>query len=131
MSTTSSLTTPTTVTAGQRGTGGGGRGRNRGSGRGGGRGGAQSTSTSRVRGAASFRGATTEMNGHVFQTSEEQPNRVQYKKTMEALEAYAKTKLTFVEDLAPLFAFTMGEPHVALPAKLAEDATPTALMIHQ
>ena len=71
------------------------------------------------------------MNGHVFQTLEEQPNRVQFKKTMEALETYAKTKLTFVEDLAPLFAFTMGDPQVPLPADIPEDATPTVVMIQK
>ena len=133
MSTTSSLTTPTTVTAGQRGAGGG-RGRNRGGGRGGGRaGGGQSTAASGTtrRGATVFKGATAEINGHVFQTSEEQPNRVQFKKTMEALEAYAKTKVTFFEDLAPLFAFTMGEPLVPLPADIPPDATPTVMMIQQ
>jgi hypothetical protein len=71
------------------------------------------------------------MNGHVFQTSEEQPNRVQFKRTMEALEAYAKTKLTFADDLAPLFAFTMGEPEVAMPADIGPNATATMTMIHQ
>jgi hypothetical protein len=71
------------------------------------------------------------MNGHVFQTSEEQPNRVQFKRTMEALEAYAKTKLTFAEDLAPLFATTMGIPVVAMPADVDANATATMIMIQQ
>ena len=131
MSTTSSLTTPTTVATGQR-SAGSGRGRNRSSGRGGGRGGGQSTATSSTRARGpTFRGTTAEMNGHVFQTSEEQPNRVQFKKTMEALEAYAKTKLTFAEDLATLFALNMGVPDVAMPVDIGPDATVTTKMIHQ
>ena len=68
------------------------------------------------------------MNGHVFQTSEEQPNRTQYKKTVEALEGYTKTKLTFAEDLAPLFAFTMAEPSIAMPTDVAPQATETEKM---
>lgn len=132
MSTTGSPAMPTTTATNQRGAGSG-RGRNRGSGRGGGGSGGQNAaaSSTRARGSATFRGATAEMNGHVFQTLEEQPNRVQFKKTMEALEAYAKTKLTFSEDLAPLFAFTMGEPEVAMPADIDPDATATTTMIHQ
>ena len=71
------------------------------------------------------------MSGHVFQTSEEQPNRLQFKQTLEGRETYAKTKLTFAEDLAPPFAATMGEPNVALPDELEPDATSRMTMIHQ
>ena len=50
------------------------------------------------------------MNGHVFQCSKEQSDRVQFKNTKETLQAYVKTNLKHAEDLAPLFALTMLEP---------------------
>ena len=61
-------------------------------------------SSANARSAASaFKGNTTEMNGNVLQRYEEQQDHRQYIKTMEALEAYAKTKLEHSENLATLF----------------------------
>jgi hypothetical protein len=43
------------------------------------------------------------MNGNVFECYEEQSDRRQYTKTVEALEGYVKKTLKYSEDLAPLF----------------------------
>ena len=124
-----STTDPTASASGQRGSGGG-RGRGRGGGRGrgtGGRGGQQTSATPR---STNFRGATAEMNGHVFQTSEEQPNRMQHKTSVEALESYVKKHLKFAEDLAPLFAFTMDEPEIEMPVEPRANPSRTEDMIY-
>jgi acetoin utilization deacetylase AcuC-like enzyme len=44
------------------------------------------------------------MYGHVFQFSEEQMDRLQFKKTLEALQAHIKKSLKYTEELAPLLA---------------------------
>ncbi|KAI2501022.1 hypothetical protein MHU86_13434 [Fragilaria crotonensis] len=52
-----------------------------------------------------FTGSNTDdMNGHVFQCFEEQSDRRQYAKTIEALDGYVKKNLTYSADMAPLFA---------------------------
>ena len=58
------------------------------------------------------------MNGHVFECYEEQDDPNQYKDTVEALDAYVKTKLDFSVDVAPLFAAKRGVPTVELPVKV-------------
>ena len=55
------------------------------------------------------------MNGHVFQCYEEQGDRRQYAKTVEALGNHAKKTLKYAEDLAPLFAEEMTAPTIAVP----------------
>ena len=65
------------------------------------------------------------MAGKVFQCYEEQTDRMQYTKTMEALETHMKKTMTYPEDLAPLFALTMAEPTLAAPAEPGDDATRT------
>jgi hypothetical protein len=70
------------------------------------------------------------MNGHVFQTSEEQSDRMQYKRSVEALELYVKKNLKFAEDLAPLFAFTMAEPKIKIPVEPRANPSRTEDMIY-
>jgi hypothetical protein len=51
------------------------------------------------------------MNGNVFECHEEQTDRRQYAKTLEALQGYVKKNLKFADDIAPLFAATMVRPN--------------------
>ena len=108
MSTTaeSAMSGITESTAGRSGTRARGRGRGR-QGRGQGR--QQNTR------ASTFKGATEEMNGHVFECYEEQTDRRQFARTSEELHGYVKKKLKFYEDIAPLFASDMAEPVVRRP----------------
>lgn len=94
----------------------GGRGRGRGRSRG------NRTQAGRGQNRASgrnttFKGTTAEMNGNVFECYDEQSDRRQYAKSIEALEGYVKKELTYSEDMAPLFAFEMKEPQVVKPVK--------------
>ena len=107
------------ASTGQQSTGTGGRGRG---GRGGnrlhgapGRGQTQTPN----RNTRAFKGDTAEMNGHVFQCSEEQKDRMQFKNTRDALQSYTKKTLKHAEDLAPLFALTMSAPTIGLPSEPA------------
>jgi hypothetical protein len=70
------------------------------------------------------------MNGNVFECYEEQTDRRQYAKTLEALEAHAKKSLKFAEDLAPLFAETMTEPAIAMPDDPGPNPSRAADMIY-
>ena len=63
------------------------------------------------------------MNGNVFECFEEQTDRRQYTKTLEALEAYTRKTLKFAEDLAQLFAEEMEAPVLDLPTALDDDAS--------
>ena len=69
------------------------------------------------------------MNANLFECYEEQTDRRQFTKTLEALEAYVKTNLKCAEDLAPLFADKMAEPHLELPAEFASDHSPVERII--
>ena len=69
------------------------------------------------------------MNGNVFERYEEQHDRRQYAKTMEALEAYTNKNLKYSEDLAPLFADPMANPEIQEPDNIAEGATIMKRMI--
>jgi len=77
-----------------------------------------------------FKGSTAKMNGNVFKCYEEQTNRRQYAKTLEALEAHAKKTLKFVEDLAPLFAETMADQSLMMPAHPGQNPSRAADMIY-
>lgn len=79
--------------------------------------------------ASTFKGSTEGMNGNVFERYEEQRDRRQYAKTMEALEAYVKKNLKYSEDLAPLFAETMANPKIEMPEDIDDDAGTTMKMI--
>lgn len=69
----------------------------------------QATAT---RSRPTFKGNTEGMCGHVFECFEEQDDRRQYGKTVEALDAYARKTLSYTADLAPLFASTMTVPTI-------------------
>ena len=71
--------------------------------------GATAASTS----ASLFVGHNDEMKGHVFQTYEEQTDRLQFDKTVKALAAYAKHNLKYHTDIACLFATPMRVPSIA------------------
>ncbi|KAI2506981.1 hypothetical protein MHU86_7478 [Fragilaria crotonensis] len=118
----SGLTTET----GRSGSRGRGGQRNRGGGRSGrgssGRGSHRPRSTG-------FKGTTTEMNGNVFECYDEQTDRRQYAKTVEALEGYAKKSLKYAEDLATLFATEMQLPNLEKPMRPGEGADETDLAI--
>ena len=55
------------------------------------------------------------MNGNVFECYDEQTDRRQFAKTMEALQQYAKKNLKYYEDTAPLFAVDMATPTISKP----------------
>ena len=63
------------------------------------------------------------MCGHVFECFvEEQNDRQQYGKTVEALDAYARKTLSYSADLTPFFATTMTAPTIERPDIIVEDA---------
>jgi hypothetical protein len=70
------------------------------------------------------------MNGHVFQCSEEQTDRMQFKNTRDALQSYVKKTLKHAEDLAPLFALTMTTPTVDMPDEPGNNTTRTEELIY-
>ncbi len=65
------------------------------------------------------------MNGNVFECYEEQGDRRQYAKTLEALDGYVKKSCKFPQDMAPLFAIDMKEPSLAKPTNPTQDADET------
>ena len=69
------------------------------------------------------------MNGHVFECYDEQTDRRQYTKTVEALMEYAKKNLKCAEDLKPLFATEMKTPTLAKPTKPGATADEVDLAI--
>ena len=69
------------------------------------------TGISRV---STFKGATEEMNGSVFECQDEQQlDRRQYAKTLKESQGYVKKKLKFYQDITPLFVETMTAPAIA------------------
>ena len=60
-----------------------------------------------------FRGETSGMNGHVFQTFGESHDKRQYTKTLEALERHISRNCKFAEDLDDLF--KMNNPQLTAP----------------
>jgi hypothetical protein len=70
------------------------------------------------------------MNGHVFQCFEERRDPVQFTKTMEALNAYAKRNLK-TTDLASLFTTPMAQPKIELPASLGDNPTDVETLIQR
>ena len=61
------------------------------------------------------------MNGHTFGCFDEQGDKRQYVKTIEALEQYTRKTYKFSEDFAPLFATTPSMPIVAKPIPIPKD----------
>ena len=93
----SGITTDTQSTLAGQGRGAGRR-RDRGGGRSNaGRGAGRPRSTG-------LNGTTSEMHGNVFECYDEQADRRQFSKTVEALESHVKKTLKYSEDLTPLFA---------------------------
>jgi hypothetical protein len=72
---------------------------------------------------SSFKGNTTDMNGHVFECYEERGDRTQFAKTLEALGENAAKNLKYPEDLKCLFEENMSAPDITEPADLP--TTPT------
>ncbi len=89
----------------------------------------QTTTATTTRNRSTFKGSTEGMCGHVFECYEEQDDRRQYLKTVEALDAYARKTLPYTADLAPLFAATMKAPEVEQPDNIATDADKLTEMI--
>ena len=117
----SGLTTDTGRSTG-RGRGGAGRGR--------GRGGRSHTRTNGRGGRTSlFKGTTLEMNSNVFECYDEQTDRRQYARTLEALDGYVKKGMKYSEDLAPLFAAQMTQPVIEKPTSPGADADETDTLI--
>ena len=57
------------------------------------------------------------MNGHTFQCYDEQSDRRQFAKTLDALHGYVMTTLKNPDDLAPLFSDPMDDPEIERPEK--------------
>ena len=122
---TTTSSSAATVRSSGRGSGGANRG-TRGS-----RGGRTRSNATATKGTSRnlFKGDTKDMNGNVFQCYKEQVDRRQYAKTIKALDAYTRKKLTYSANLAPLFAAKMGVPIVDLPSDLAPGTGDTMKII--
>jgi hypothetical protein len=70
------------------------------------------------------------MNGNVFECYEEQTDRRQYGKTIEALDSYSKKHLKYSADLAALFGETMSEPIINMPEETEEGSGKTQELIY-
>jgi hypothetical protein len=57
------------------------------------------------------------MNGHVFECYEEQADRRQYAKTLEALEGHVKKTMKYAEDMSTFFGDDMAAPEIERPEK--------------
>jgi hypothetical protein len=64
-----------------------------------------------------FKGTSPEMNGNVFECYDEQTDRRQFAKTVEALQGYVKKSLKYSEDLSQIFAPKSTMPVLANPVK--------------
>ena len=69
------------------------------------------------------------MNGHVFECFDEQSNRKQFDKMVEALAEYTTKTLKYSEDLAPLFGDTITLPALDEPEDLDPNANQTQTLI--
>jgi hypothetical protein len=69
------------------------------------------------------------MNSNVFECYDEQTDRRQYTKTVEALKEYAKKNLKYAADLAPLFAPDLKLPTLEKPTKPGVGSDETDLAI--
>jgi Zinc knuckle len=69
------------------------------------------------------------MHGNVFECYDEQTDRRQYAKTVEALMGYAKKNLKCAEDLKSLFATEMTNPTLERPVRPGADADETDIAI--
>jgi hypothetical protein len=69
------------------------------------------------------------MNGNVFECYDEQTDRRQFAKTVEALEGYVKKNLKYAEDLVSLFATNSKLPELEKPPKPGAEADEVDLEI--
>ena len=95
-------------------------GRERG-GRGRGRGGRGHSRSGRPPRSTGFRGSVSEMDGNVFECHDEQSDRRQFAKTVEALKGHVNQTLKNAEDVACLFGIEPKQPSIEKPV-LPEDA---------
>ena len=72
---------------------------------------------------SNFEGTTAGMNGHVFECYDEQGDRRQFSKTVEALKIYLPTTMKYPEDLAPLFFPAMLLPKIEFPTDPGDKPT--------
>jgi len=93
---------------------------------------AQTNATTRTdtRASTVFKGDTVGMNGHVFQCFEERRDPVQFTKTMDALNSYAKRDLK-TTDLGSLFLSPITQPTIEMPAEVGDKATDVELLIQR
>jgi hypothetical protein len=70
------------------------------------------------------------MNGNVFECFEEQTDRRQYARTLEALKAYVKKELKYSADIKPLFGETMAAPTIEMPLDPGEGSNKIEDMIY-
>ena len=66
------------------------------------------------------------MNGHIFKCFQKQGDRKQFVKT---LGEYAKKKVKYPEDLAPLFGDTLALPTLNMPEELSENVNKMETLI--
>jgi hypothetical protein len=69
---------------------------------------------------SNFKGATDGMNGHTFGCYDEQGDKRQFVKTLEALAQHARKTYKFSEDFASLFATESSAPSVEKPVPIPE-----------
>jgi hypothetical protein len=62
------------------------------------------------------------MNSHVFECYDEQSDRGQFAKTVDALESYVKKTMKNLEDLASLFAPQQSLPVLTKPPNLVAES---------
>jgi len=73
-----------------------------------------------------FKGETSEMNGNVFQCYGETTNKQQFIKTMEMLEYYIRTTMTFSQDIRPI-CITYEVPTIEEPKDLTDTEKASAV----
>jgi hypothetical protein len=99
---------------------GGGRGGNRRGNRAGrGHTGQPATGSTTAARKFTFKGDTEELNGNVFECYEEQNDRRQYAKSLQALEAYSRKSMDGAADLSSLFEDTPTKPTLVEPENLS------------
>ena len=90
----------------------------------------RSTTAARLASRVSlFKGASEGMNRHVFECFDEQGDKQQYAKSLEALNCHTKKTRKFSEDFASLFAVEASDPIIEKPSDLGANPSTTDEMI--
>ena len=71
------------------------------------------------------------MHGKVFQCSEEQTDRAQFRNTLDALHTYVDRHIPHPEDFIPLFRLTIQPPTLTMPPEPNANPTETELFLYQ